>query len=162
MRLHFFKVGPSVLESIAINKCENIINTLSFRLLEAERNTTFKRYICNLELAASWFEQVEVMNYLLKQNGLNLDQQDIEGKTVMHYACHTNYNNESTSEGKTRAELLIQKPISYELKVNILNISYFLGNRTILMKELSLNLQINKPKNKLTTKKYPNVCSKRK
>jgi hypothetical protein len=65
------------------------------------------------------------MNYLLKQNGLNLDQQDIEGKTVMHYACRSMSNNESTSEGKSRAELLLQNPINYELKVNILNISYF-------------------------------------
>jgi len=57
------------------------------------------------------------MDFLMKQNKLELNQQDNDGRTAIHYACID--GEVKTFEGKTQFDLLFQKPTDLDLKVKL-------------------------------------------
>jgi hypothetical protein len=66
-----------------------------------------------------------VLDFLLKQENLNVEHQDKEGSTALHYACKAGNGNglpakekPETFDGKSQIELLLQKQQNLELKVN--------------------------------------------
>ncbi len=63
------------------------------------------------------FDQVPVMKFLLEQNDVDLNHQDSEGATAMHYAC-SHISEGKVFEGKPGCQWLLQKPFNFELKVN--------------------------------------------
>jgi hypothetical protein len=67
-------------------------------------------------ITASWLEQPASIDYLMKENEIEMNQQDNDGKTAIHYACRY-FGEEKTFEGKTKFELLFQKPSNLDLKV---------------------------------------------
>jgi hypothetical protein len=69
------------------------------------------------------------MNFLLEQKDVNLNQQDNDGETAMHYACFK-YAEGKTFEEKSRFELLFQKKADIELKV-FLSYLYCIGLKCI-------------------------------
>ena len=56
----------------------------------------------------------------MKQNKLELNQQDNDGKTALHYVCIDD-GEENTFEGKTQFDLLFQKPSNLDLRVKLFN-----------------------------------------
>ncbi len=52
----------------------------------------------------------------MDQSEIDLNHQDKDGKTALHYACID--GNEKTIDGKTRFQLIFQKLADPQLKVN--------------------------------------------
>jgi len=69
-------------------------------------------------IAAPWsVELVPVIKFLLEQNNINLNIQDIDGQTALHHLCGRGIG--ETIEGHEIFQLIFQKPVDLHLKVKV-------------------------------------------